>query len=50
MEIQNIITEIANLRLLEEAYRLQAREYISKLKTVITRRKQLEQLIYPKSN
>lgn len=50
MEPQNIAAEIANLRQLEEAYRYQAREIIQKLKSVILRRKQLEQLISPKSN
>jgi hypothetical protein len=50
MEKQNITTEIANLLQLEQAYRMQAREYINKLKSVITRRKQLEQLISPKKN
>lgn len=50
MAKQNIIAEIANLRQLEEAYRMQAREIISKLKQTISRRKQLEQLIHPKAN
>jgi hypothetical protein len=50
MEQQNITAEIANLRQLEEAYRYQARENIGKLKQTIRRRKQLEQLISPKTN
>ena len=50
MDTQNIAAEIASLRQLEDAYRYQAREIIKKIKSVILRRKQLEQLISPKSN
>jgi hypothetical protein len=50
MQPQKIATEIATLRQIEDIYRMQAREYIQKLKQTIARRKQLERLITPKEN
>lgn len=50
MNNKKIATEIENLHQLEQLYRLEAKEAISKLKLVINRRKQLQQLINPKEN
>ena len=50
VEPLKIATEIETLHQLERIYRLEAKEAISKLKSVIIRRKQLQQLINPKEN